>query len=96
MLTANKRLLRLLLLVPLVLLVPFIAMQFTSEVNWSAADFLIAAVLLGGTILACEAVIRLVRKRSVQLLLCAIVLLLLCLTWLELAVGIFGTPFAGS
>ena len=35
-------------------------------------------------------------KKQKRLILIAIVLLLLLLTWIELAVGIFGTPFAGS
>jgi hypothetical protein len=32
-----------------VLLLPLVAMQFTDEVNWGVADFVIAGVLLGGT-----------------------------------------------
>jgi hypothetical protein len=33
----------------LILLVPLVAMQFTDEVNWGVADFVLAGALLGGT-----------------------------------------------
>ena len=80
----------------LILSIPLVAMQFTKEVNWTLSDFAIAAVLLLGTGLAIELVIRYVKTRLWRTMLLAIILLLLFLTWAELAVGIFGTPFAGS
>jgi len=80
----------------LILSIPLVAMQFTKEVNWTLSDFVIAAVLLLGTGLAIELVIRFVKTRLWRTMLLAIILLLLFLTWAELAVGIFGTPFAGS
>jgi Kef-type K+ transport system membrane component KefB len=92
----NKRLTGIVLAVVLLLLVPFTAMQFTHEVNWSSFDFIVAAVLLLGTGLLCELVMRKVKTNKHRLMLCAGLLLALVLTWLELAVGIFGTPFAGS
>ena len=30
------------------LLLPFMAMQFTREVNWTGSDFIFAAVMIGG------------------------------------------------
>ncbi len=92
----NIRLTAILLTASLLLLVPFIAMQFTNEVNWSLSDFIIAAILLFGTGLTCELVLRLVKTNVYRLLICAGILLLLALVWIELAVGIFGTPFAGN
>lgn len=80
----------------LILSIPLVAMQFTKEVYWTLSDFVIAAVLLLGTGLAIELVIRYVKTRLWRTMLLAIILLLLFLTWAELAVGIFGTPFAGS
>ena len=41
------------------LLVPLIAMQFTGEVRWSAGDFLLAALMLGGLGLGVELAVRL-------------------------------------
>ena len=78
------------------LLIPLIAMQFTTEVNWDAFDFIVAAVLLLGTGLVCEIVLRNVRATKNRILLCGVILIILFLVWAELAVGIFGTPFAGS
>lgn len=80
----------------LTLSIPLIAMQFTKEVNWTLSDFVIAAVLLSGTGLAIELVIRYVKTGLSRTILLVVILLLLFLTWAELAVGIFGTPFAGS
>ncbi|MFD2288319.1 hypothetical protein GJU39_03465 [Pedobacter petrophilus] len=79
-----------------ILSIPLIAMQFTKEVNWTLSDFVIAAVLLLGTGLAIELVIRYVKTGLSRTILLVVILLLLFLTWAELAVGIFGTPFAGS
>ena len=53
-------------------------------------------VLLLGTGLLCELVMRKVKKMNYRIALCAALLVALLLTWIELAVGLFGTPFAGS
>ena len=92
----HKRLTGILLTVAILLLIPFIAMQFTSEVKWSPPDFLVAAVLLAGTGLLCELVLRKVAKTGYRIALCAALLTALLLVWLELAVGIFGSPLAGQ
>lgn len=78
------------------LAIPFIAMQFTDEVQWSLLDFLIAGTLLafaGGMI---ELTLRLVQKSALRWLILAGIVALLLLVWVELAVGVFGTPFEGS
>ena len=96
MITQNKRLFGILVTIAVLLLIPFIAMQFSDEVNWSGFDFLVAGILLLGTGLACELVMRTVKKREYRLLVCGLILVALFLIWAELAVGIFGTRFAGS
>lgn len=96
MLVQNKRIILILLSVPLLLLLPFIAMQYTSQVNWSPADFLAMAILLLGTGLICELVLRVVKNQKYRIILVVAFLAMLLLIWAELAVGIFGTPFAGS
>jgi peptidoglycan/LPS O-acetylase OafA/YrhL len=96
MIKENKRLAGIVLTVVLLLLIPFIAMQFTSEVDWSLFDFVLMGGLLLGTGLACEFVMRKFKKTEHRILICAALLVLLFLIWAELAVGIFGTPFAGS
>ena len=96
MITQNKRLIGIVLTVALLLLIPFMAMQFTDEVNWTLSDFIVMGVLLLGTGLLCELVLRKVKKTEHRIILCAVILAALFLIWAELAVGIFGTPFAGS
>ncbi len=92
----NKRLTLILATVVVLLLIPLIAMQFTTEVDWDLRDFIIMGVLLLGTGLLCELVLRNVKSSTNRLLICAGVLLACFLIWAELAVGIFGSPFAGS
>jgi hypothetical protein len=96
MITQNKRLIGIVLIVATLLFIPLIAMQFTNEVKWDSRDFVIMGVLLLGTGLVCELVMRKVKKMQHRVLLIATILVALFLIWAELAVGIFGTPFAGS
>ncbi|MDT8411330.1 MAG: hypothetical protein RQ875_02615 [Vicingaceae bacterium] len=92
----NKRLISIIVAVPILLMIPLVAMQFTEEVKWSLSDFIIMGILLLGTGLVCELVIRNVKTLKYRIALCIGVLFMLFLTWAELAVGIFGTPFSGS
>lgn len=96
MLIKNKRVTAIVITTVLLLLIPLIAMQFTNEVNWTLFDFVAAGVLLLGTGLLCELVIRKVTNIKYRIAICAVLLAALLLVWLELAVGIFGTPFAGQ
>lgn len=96
MMTQNKRLIGILAAAGMLLLLPLVAMQFTREVKWTLVDFVAMGILLLGTGLLCELVLRKVKSTGSRILLCGVVLILLFLAWAELAVGIFGTPFAGS
>ena len=80
----------------ILLSIPYIAMQFTTDVDWNITDFAIMGVLLFGTGLLCELVMRTVKSIDNRILICGAVLFVFFLIWAELAVGIFGTPFAGS
>ena len=92
----NTRLAVIIASITALLMVPLIAMQFTTEVNWTWFDFVVAGILLYGTGLLCELVLRKVRDTGRRFLVIGIVLVVLFLVWAELAVGIFGTPLAGS
>lgn len=70
---------------------PGIAMLFTREVNWTASDFVIAALLLGGVGLAFEMVVRAsgnIAYRGGAALALGLSLLML---WANAAVGIAGS-----
>jgi hypothetical protein len=79
-----------------VLLVPLIAMQFTHEVVWGPFDFAVAAVLLIGAGLMYVLPARMLGNPGARIVLGVAVAILFVLVWAELAVGIFGTRFAGS
>lgn len=83
------------LAVAVILAIPLIAMRFTDEVEWRPFDFFVMGFILLGAGLVCESIIRKVTKIEYRIALCAATLASLVLIW-ELAVGVFGTPFAGS
>lgn len=80
----------------LLLLVPFIGMQVSNEVNWTISDFAIGGIILFTIGLVIAFAFQNIQKRSTRLIAIGILLLILLLLWGELAVGIFGTPLAGS
>ncbi len=91
-----KKFTAILSVVLLILLIPFVAMQFTKEVFWTVGDFIVMGLLLLSTGLVLEFAARKITKLKYRILICSGIVLLFILTWVELAVGIFGTPLAGS
>lgn len=81
----------------LVLALPALAMQLGAEgVNWTASDFAIMGTLLlvfGGAI---EVVVQLIASSRSRVIAIGSVVAIFLAIWVELSVGIFGTPFAGS
>nr|MCS5551165.1 hypothetical protein [Gammaproteobacteria bacterium] len=71
-------------------------MQLTNEVNWSLFDFIIMGAMLTITGLLGEIIFKKVKKYKHRVTLYVVVAIIFLLIWAELAVGIFGTPFAGS
>lgn len=92
----SKRLVRFAVVVAAILLIPFIAMQFTAEVDWNLFDFLVMGVMLFSAGLLIDWVWHKVKNMEYRLMLIGIIAVGLFLIWAELAVGIFGSPFAGS
>lgn len=83
--------------IPLAILsIPLIAMQFTREVNWTISDFLIMGILLFGTTFSIDLVLKKFKTLKSRLIIISVILVVLMLIWAELAVGIFGSPIAGS
>lgn len=97
--TANRSLIWL-LTITAILAIPLIAMQFTQEVNWGITDFIVGAALLAGGALFYELIIQRYTRTSTSklkpILLALGLITLILIVWLELAIGILGTPFAGS
>ena len=92
----SKRLTYILVAIPVLLLIPLVAMQFTDEVHWSLADFLLLGALLLLLGLALEWVLRKVHKSTHRWILILGLLFVFALILAELAVGLLGTPFAGN
>jgi len=92
----NGRLLTILVGAVVILFVPLVAMLFTKEVKWTFIDFLVAGILLVGTGLGLEMILRKVKEAKYKLLASFVLLIMIVLIWAELSVGIFGTPFAGN
>lgn len=92
----SKQLLRVVVATGALLLIPFVAMQFTREVNWTASDFVLMGVLLLGTGLLLQFAANKIRSSRSRLLAIGAIGLGLLFVWAELAVGIVGSPFAGS
>ena len=94
--SVTKKITLVLLVTAAILLVPFVAMQFTGEVNWTLSDFVVAGVLLAGTGLAYVLTTMKMSNPRSRTVIGIVLALALAVVWAELAVGIFGTPFAGS
>ena len=84
-----KSVARLAIATGLLLLVPLVAMLFTSQVHWGPMDFVIAGALLFAT--GCAYLFIAARTTSVKYRLAGGAALLLALStiWAQLAVGIF-------
>lgn len=83
----NKIILWIALATGIILLIPFVAMQFTDEVVWTLFDFIVAGILLLGFGLL---FVVLTQKFTKHRMIIGIALLVsLLYIWAELAVGIF-------
>ena len=82
---------------PLIILsFPLITMQLTNEVNWTISDFLVMGILLFSTVFTIDFVLKKVKTLKSRLIVIFAIVILLVLVWAELAVGIVGSPLAGS
>jgi hypothetical protein len=76
-----KRLIIILIAAEMLLLIPFIAMKLTSDVNWSAFDFMAMAFLLLCTGLGIEFALRLFRVTWIRAAAVATVLFTFVMVW---------------
>lgn len=80
----------------LILLVPLLAMQLTDQVAWNWFDCTLMGALLICTGLTYVLAAQVVGTRQYQIILGCVLAGVLLLVWAELAVGVFGSLFAGS
>ncbi|WP_421806779.1 hypothetical protein [Flagellimonas sp.] len=76
--------------------IPLIAMQFSPDVQWSLFDFAVAGLLLLALGFSIDFAMRKVKTLSKRVIAITVFVAIFLLVWAELAVGVFGTPFAGS
>ena len=84
------------IIVILLLSIPLIAMQFTDSVIWSMADFILAGIIIFSVTQLILVVLKTAKYPKIKVILVTLIITILFLTWIELAVGIFGTPIAGN
>lgn len=80
----------------LLLIIPLIGMNLTDEIDWTLSDFIISGLILLVFSLTINFIILRISNRKKRVLYITILFILFMLVWTELALGIFGTPFAGS
>jgi hypothetical protein len=73
------------------LLLPFVAMQLTQEVNWTASDFIAWGIMLGTVGGLFELAVRLSPLPSYRIAFGLALLGAFLVTWVNLAVGIVGS-----
>lgn len=93
----NIRFIAILLVVGMLLLIPFVAMQLGVDgMKWTFIDFAAAAIMLLGAGIGIEIALRVIGKFKHRVAACFAILAILALVWVEIAVGLFGSPLAGS
>lgn len=75
----------------IIMLLPAIAMQFTDEVNWTLSDFVFAALMLGGTGMVCELVLRKSGSNAYRVGALFALASAFLIIWVSGAVGIIGS-----
>ena len=79
----------------LVLLLPLIGVIFFG-LDWNIFDFLIMGLLILFFSIAINLILNHLNSSKLRLILILMLVVLFLLIWAELAVGIFGTPLAGT
>lgn len=80
----------------LLLLFPLVGTLVSNEVNWSFFDFIVMGILILSMSFGIKQVLTTKKNTNYRILIIGIILLVFILIWVELAVGIFDTPFAGN
>ena len=73
----------------LLLVLPWVAMQFTTEVRWGLGDFVVVGAMLALACAAFELIPRIAAGAGSRWLLRGSIVAVFLLIWAELAVGVF-------
>lgn len=73
-----------------------LATLLSDEVRWGPEDFLMAGVMLFGLGILSALAMKYISKKSTRIIVIVLGVSMVLLLWVELAVGIFGSPFAGN
>lgn len=73
------------------LLLPWVAMQFTGEVDWTPGDFVVFGAMLLAACGACELGMRMSDSAAYRAAFCVAIAAGFLLAWVNLAVGMIGT-----
>ncbi|MDX1543272.1 MAG: hypothetical protein R3214_04925 [Christiangramia sp.] len=92
----TKSLVIILILVGTLLIIPLLGMQFSDGIDWSLFDFLIMGILLFITGIGIAYNLKKIALSKNRVISLGVILMVFFLIWVELAVGVFVTPFAGS
>ena len=80
----------------LLLFIPLIGNLFSNKVNWSLFDFIVIGILLVFTGLSIHFILEKVRNKTLRIGPIIFVIIIFLMIWAELAIGVFGSPIAGS
>ena len=76
--------------------IPMVTMLISDEINWSIFDFLAMGVLLFSFGIAINLILKNTTNSKIRIIFFSVLILIFSLIWIELAVGVFESPFAGS
>ena len=78
------------------LIIPLLGVILTNTFEWSMFDFLLMGSLLLVLGIGIELTSLNFKQLNTRIAIISFIILILLLIWIELAVGIFNSPFAGN
>jgi len=84
------------LAVAFILLILMLVNRFNDEMDWKTGDFIVMGILLFSAGLAYELIAKKMSTTVYRVIVAIVIVIIFLLIWAELAVGIFGSPLAGS
>jgi len=82
----SKNIIRIALGTGFLLLIPLIAMQFTSEVNWNLLDFVVMGILLFSTGVTYELVVKRISNETLRITASILLVAAFLLVWVTGAI----------